>query len=85
MAIKVAPKPEFTDADREVLRKVYQTQMDDYQDSLIRKSDIAYEISVEYENIYNEYIDVVEEIGILRGKIESLEELAKRDGITLDK
>lgn len=84
MPIDVNPRPDISPEDQEILRKVYQAQMDAYKaeyepakERLDKAEDAVDEARTEWELASTAAYR-------LEGRMDALREIAARDGIQLD-
>ena len=84
MAIEPNPRPETSEEDREVLRKVYQAQMDAYRVDHVKATKRLEAARRAYDASLEEHTEALRDEARIAGKIDALRMLAARDGVTLD-
>lgn len=70
--------------DKEVLRKVYQAQLDEYSAKITEYLRRERELAAEIQPLQEEYAKVEADAFRFEGRREALLELAEKEGITLD-
>lgn len=83
MTIEVNPTPDTGPEDREVLRKVFQAQMDEYKTQHHEAADLAQSLTRQIEPLTAQRDSLREKVARLEGRMDELRRLAARDGITL--
>lgn len=83
MTIEVNPIPDTSPEDQEVLRKVYQTQLDEYMKAQHEYAQTAQELRAELGPLQLRLDAAHRQAAILEGKADELRRIAARDGITL--
>lgn len=84
MAIEVNPNPDTTPEQREVLRKVYEAQMDEYHRAYEPAFHRWERLTAELVTLRNEHAIAANDAARLEGRMDALRALAARDHITLD-
>lgn len=82
MAIEPNPRPEASEADKEVLRKVYQDQLRDLKPQRDHAERARDEAARALTAAAEAHEKALYEHGVAQGKIDALRMLAARDGIT---
>lgn len=82
--IDVNPRPDTSPEDQEVLRRVYQAQMDEYQREHVDAAKRLETANFEYGKAQAELDIAARAEAVLTGKIDALRQLAARDGVQLD-
>jgi len=83
MAIDVNPTPDTSPEDQETLRKVYQTQLDEYMREHHEHATTAQELTERIDRDTIRRDSARRHAAVLEGKADELRRLAARDGITL--
>jgi len=83
MTIEVNPTPDTSPEDREVLRRVYQAQYDEYMKAHHEYATTAQELRAEIGPLQLRLDAAHRQAAILEGKADELKRIAARDGVTL--
>lgn len=73
-----------TDAEKDVLRRVYDDQMRDYREALTPARERFGAAKAAYAAAGDELDAATAQYARIEGKVEALRDLAAKDGITLD-
>lgn len=84
MTIEVNPTPDTSPEDQEVLRRVYQSQMDVYAEQHHEAATRVQDLRRQLEPLEAELHEAGSEADRLVGRMDELRRIAARDGITLD-
>lgn len=74
----------MNDTDKEVLRKVYQDEMNHLKPQLAAALDTRTETELARMDAQRQHENAVYRHAALQGRVDALRELAARDGITLE-
>lgn len=74
----------MNDTDKEVLRKVYQDQMNHLKPQLTAALDALTEADLSLIEAQLRYANAVARYATLEGRVDALKELAAKEGITLE-
>jgi predicted RNase H-like nuclease (RuvC/YqgF family) len=84
MGIDVNAKSNTSPEDKEVLARVYQTQLDEYMRAHHEHATTAQELQAEIGPLQRHLEAETRQAAVLEGKADELRRIAARDGITLD-
>lgn len=82
--IDVNAVPATSPEDQEVLRRVYQTQLDEYLRDLHTHATTAQELTANIEPMARRRDESLRQAAMLQGRADELRRLAAKEGIVLD-